>query len=160
MLYSVDTLPKPPWWQRWIVLPVKKQLTQGITPEKLGWTIGAGLAAGIFPILGSTSILAFFVALVFRLNQPVIHIFSTMMYPVHLATILVFIRLGQKMHGVELIRFSIPELFARFKEDWLQFAKDFGLAAWHGITVWLIAAPVILVSARLIATPVLRRLKR
>jgi uncharacterized protein (DUF2062 family) len=160
MLCSAITVPKPPWWQRWIVLPVKKQLTQGITPEKLGWTIGAGLAAGIFPILGSTSILAFLVALVFRLNQPVIHIFSTMMYPVHLATILVFIRIGQKMHGVELIRFSIPELFARFTEDWLQFAKDFSLAAWHGITAWLIVTPFIVIGARLIATPILRRLKR
>lgn len=141
-------------------MPLKNQLTQGITPEKLGWTVGAGLAAGVFPILGSTSILAFFVALVFRLNQPVIHIFSTMMYPVHLATILVFIRLGQMMYGVELIRFSIPELFARFTEDWLQFAKDFGLAAWHGITVWLMVAPVIVIGARLISTPILRRLKR
>lgn len=39
------------WWRRWFVQPITKQLTQGITPEKLGWTIASGVVLGIFPIM-------------------------------------------------------------------------------------------------------------
>jgi len=148
-----------PWYHRWIIQPVKNQLTRGISPEKLGWTIGAGLALGIFPIMGSTTLITAAAAWAFKLNQPVIHIFKTLVYPLHLALILVFIRLGERMHGAELIKFSIPQLLERFKDDPLQFAQDFGLAAWHGITAWMLVAPFILVGGRLIATPILEKMK-
>ncbi len=145
-----------PWWYRWIIQPIKNQLTQGTTPEKLGWTIGAAIALGIFPILGSTTALCFFAAYLFRLNQPVMYVFKTLIYPLHLSLILVFIRYGQKMHGAELIRFSVPQLLERFLNDPMQFAKDFGLAAWHGITAWMLVAPFLVLAGRLIATPILQ----
>jgi uncharacterized protein (DUF2062 family) len=146
------------WWQRWFVTPIVKQLTGGISPEKIAWTISLGVVLGVFPIMGSTSVLCLLVGYLFQLNQPILHLFKTAVYPLHLALILVFIRLGERLYGVPLISFSIPELVAKFKDDPLQFARDFGLAAWHGVSAWLLIAPIATLLIKVAILPVLSKL--
>ena len=107
----------PSHFQRWVIRPIANQLRQGTGPEKLAWSVSLGLTLGIFPIMGSTSLVCFAVGHLLRLNQPVLHLFKTFTYPIHLALILVFIRLGQNLNGVPPIPFSIPQLLTRFKES-------------------------------------------
>jgi len=149
-----------PWWRRWFVTPLVNQLTQGSSPSKLAWTIAAGIVLGVFPIMGSTTLVCLFAGWILKLNQPILHIFKTAVYPLHLALILVFIRLGEMLHGVPLISFSIPELVAKFNADPLQFARDFGMAAWHGVTAWLLIAPVALFVIKISVLPVLVQMAR
>ena len=84
-----------------------KQLKRGITPEKLSRTN----ALGIFPIMGSTSLVCFIAGYFFKLNQAILHLFTSLTYPIHLALILVFIRLGQQLNGVPLLK----KLSAKFR---------------------------------------------
>jgi uncharacterized protein (DUF2062 family) len=149
-----------PLWRRWFVTPVVKQLTNGITPEKIAWSISLGIVLGVFPIMGTTTLLCIAVGWVFKLNQPVLHIFNYAMYPLHLALILIFIRLGQQLFGVPLLSFSISELVDQFNASPLQFARDFGMAAVHGICAWLLVAPVAMVLIKLACMPVIRRLAK
>ena len=145
-------------FHRWVIAPILKQLKRGITPEKLSWTISLGITLGIFPIMGSTSLLCLIVGWVFKLNQPILHLFKTLTYPLQLALILVFIRLGQHLNGAPLLTLSIPEMMTRFKDSPTQFAKDFGLAAWHGIEAWSLAAIVLIPLIRIISLPLLKKL--
>jgi uncharacterized protein (DUF2062 family) len=149
-----------PLWRRWFVTPVVKQLTNGITPEKIAWSISLGIVLGVFPIMGTTTLLCIAVGWVFKLNQPVLHIFNYAMYPLHLALILIFIRLGQQLFGVPLLSFSISELVDQFNASPVQFARDFGMAAVHGICAWLLVAPVAMVLIKLACMPVIRRLAK
>lgn len=146
------------WWRRWLLNPVIEQLTVGISPERIAWTIALGVVLGVFPIMGSTTLVCLLAGWLLRLNQPVLHVFKTLVYPLHLALILVFIRLGERLYGVPLISFSIPQLLVRFKEDPLQFARDFGMAAWHGVSAWLLIAPVAALLIKLAVMPMLTRL--
>ncbi|RYD24904.1 MAG: DUF2062 domain-containing protein, partial [Verrucomicrobiaceae bacterium] len=132
-----------PWWRRWFVMPVIRQLAQGISPDRLGWSVAAGMTLGIFPIMGSTTLICIAAAWALGLNQPVTHLFKSAMYPLHLPLILVFIHLGQRLFGVPLLTLSIPELLGRFKDDPARFAGDFGMAALHGVTAWLLVAPLL-----------------
>jgi uncharacterized protein (DUF2062 family) len=150
-------VPKEVWWRRWLVTPVVTQLKVGNSPERISWTIALGVVLGVFPIMGSTTLVCLFAGWMLGLNQPVLHIFKTLVYPLHLALILVFIRLGERLHGVPLISFSIPELVARFRSDPLQFAVDFGMAAWHGVSAWLLIAPVVAILINMLILPVLRK---
>ena len=152
-----DSAAPRPRWKRWLIDPVKAQLTRGITPHKLGWTIAAAITLGIFPVMGTTSLVCFIFGAAFKLNQPVLHTFKTLAYPLHLALILVFIRLGQRLHGVPLLTLSIPQMLTRFQADPMQFARDFGLAAWHGITAWMLVAPLLAVAIKFTITPILIR---
>jgi len=147
---------KEVWWRRWFVAPVMAQLRQGMTVERVSWTISLGVVFGVFPIMGSTTVVCILVAWAFRLNQALLHVFKTAVYPLHLALILVFIRLGERLHGAPLIKFSIPELLGKFKDDPLQFARDFGMAGWHGVSAWLLIAPIAAVLLKLAVTPLVR----
>jgi len=144
--------------QRWVIRPIANQLRQGTSPEKLSWSVSLGLTLGVFPIMGSTSLVCFIVGHLFRLNQPVLHLFKTFTYPIHLAMILVFIRLGQNLNGVPPIPFSIPQLLTRFKDNPAQFASDFGVAALHGIEAWAITSIFLIPLLYFISLPILRKL--
>ena len=148
----------PSRFQRWVVRPIANQLRQGTSPKKLAWSVSLGLTLGIFPIMGSTSLVCFAVGHLLRLNQPVLHLFKTFTYPIHLALILVFIRLGQHLNGVPPIPFSIPQLLTRFKESPAQFASDFGVAALHGIEAWAISGIFLIPFFYFVSLPVLRKL--
>ncbi len=149
---------KRSWWRRWLLAPVLAQLTQGISANRMAWTIALGIVLGVFPIMGSTTLVCLLVGYLLRLNQPVLHVFKTAVYPLHLALILVFIHLGERLFGVPSLAFSIPELLAKFKDDPLQFAKDFGMAAFHGVVAWAVIAPVAAVLIKMSILPMLVRL--
>ena len=146
--------------RRWIVVPIINQLKRGITPEKLSWTIALGVTLGIFPIIGSTSVVCLIAGYFLKLNQGVLHLFKSLTYPLHLALILVFIRLGQHLNGVALIKFSIPQMMRQFKDSPAQFGKDFGMAALYGIEAWAIAAVVLIPLLRIISLPILKKMIR
>ncbi|MDP4625374.1 MAG: DUF2062 domain-containing protein [Akkermansiaceae bacterium] len=149
---------KPSRIRRWIINPIVNQLKQGTSPERLSWSVSIGITLGIFPIMGSTSLMCFLFGWLLKLNQPVLHLFKTLTYPLHLPLILVFIRLGQKMNGVPLLTLSIPEMLSQFKDDPTQFARDFGIAALHGIEAWAICSIVLIPAAYFVALPLLKKL--
>lgn len=146
------------WWRRWLVNPVVAQLTGGTSPSRIAWTIALGMVLGVFPIMGTTTFLCFVVGWMFGLNQPILHAFKAMVYPLHLALILVFIRLGERIYGVPLISLTIPELVEKFKADPVLFFSDFGMAAWHGVSAWLLIAPVAVLLLKMAIMPLLLRL--
>lgn len=145
-------------FRRWIVEPILVQLKRGITPEKISLSIALGITLGIFPIMGSTSLVCFFFGWLLKLNQGILHLFKTIVYPLQLCLILIFIRLGQQLNGVPLIRFSIPELLTQFKESPAQFASDFGMAALHGIEAWAIAAIILIPLIRMISLYLIKKM--
>lgn len=151
-----ETEPRRSWWRRWLVDPIRNQLLQGVSSERIAWAAAVGVTFGIIPILGTVSFLSVSAAAIFKLNQPITHLFTRLMLPLHLGLIVPFIRLGQRIHGVDLLNASVSEMVTQFKESPLEFLNDFGLAAWHGFIAWLLVAPFVLMGVKLILTPVFR----
>ena len=60
------------FWQRWLVDPVARQLTQGVTPQKVALSLAVGSALALFPILGTTTALCLVAGVALGLNQPII----------------------------------------------------------------------------------------
>lgn len=143
---------------RWVIRPIANQLKQGTSPEKISWSISLGITLGIFPIMGSTTIVCLIIGHICRLNQPILHLFKTFTYPLQLILILVYIRLGQILNGAPLIKFSIPQLLTRFKDDPAQFASDFGMAALYGIEAWAISAAFLIPVLYLVSLSILQNI--
>lgn len=146
------------FWQRRVVAPIVGQLKQGVTPEKIALTITLGLVLGIFPILGSTTILCGLAAVLLRLNQPIIQLVNYFAYPLQLALIIPIYRLGETLFRKPHIPLSIPLLFERFRTDFGKFFADFGIIALQGIAVWCLLAPGVAVILYLAFRPTLRAL--
>jgi uncharacterized protein (DUF2062 family) len=132
------------WWQRRVVAPILAQLRQGITPQLIALTIAAGLVLGIFPVLGTSTLLCAVFAFVLRLNQPIIQLVNYLAYPLQIALLFPFYRAGERLFDqppVPLL--SVVELSQRFWADPTQFLVDYGLVALYGIVVWGLVAPVL-----------------
>ena len=78
-------LPRSPvrhrtFWQRRLVDPVLALLTQGVTPDKIAFTLAMGTGLSMFPFLGFTSLLNLGVGLWLRLNQPILQTLNQLLW--------------------------------------------------------------------------------
>lgn len=153
---SSPPAPRESFWRRRVLAPVMAQLRQGTTPKMMALTLAAGCVLGVFPILGSTTILCAVVASALRLNQPVIQAVNYLMYPLQIALLFPLYRAGEWLFGQPPVPlFSLGELTRRFWEAPGQFFVDYGLVAVYGMVVWaLAAAPICALLYLLLHAPI------
>lgn len=132
---------KESFWRRRVLNVILKQLKQGITPDKIALTLALGGVLATFPILGSTTILCGLVAVLLKLNQPIIQLANWLAYPLQILLLIPFYRLGEYIFGTPHLSLSIPQMVQRFDAGPLKFIGDFGTIALGGIGAWSIIAP-------------------
>ena len=140
--------------------PIRQQLKQGTSPDQIALTIALGLVLGVFPILGSTTILCGIVALRLRLNQPIIQLVNYIMYPVQLVAMIPFYRAGETLFGQPHASLTIQTLLDRMRADVLRFLGEFGVMGLRGIAVWCLLAPPVALAVYFATRPVLRAMSR
>jgi hypothetical protein len=105
MLKEESTM-KSAWPYRKIFLPIVDLLRQGITPEKIALRIALGAVLGIFPVLGSTTLLCAAAAFILRLNMPAIQVVNFLIYPPQLILFLSFLQAGSRITGAARVTLS------------------------------------------------------
>ena len=155
-----ETVQRESLWRRWVMKPVIAQLTQGTSPGKVAKAIAFGVTIGLFPLLGTTTLLSLAVGIPMKLNQPVLQVFRELTYPLQLATVLLFMRAGETLFGAEHVPLSIPMLMERFFASPGQFMADFGMIGLYAVVVWALIAPVLLGLIYFISKPLVDRLSR
>lgn len=140
--------------------PIMALLQAGATPEKLALSLALGLALGIFPVVGATTLMCVAVALALRLNLVAIQIVNYLAYPVHLALLIPFVRVGEWICGAEPIPLSIALLQAGLRADLGGTLRRLWRTEVHAITAWSLTAPFLAVVAYFAFLPLLRALAR
>ena len=151
---------KQGFFYRKLVRPVLDLLKQGVTPEKIALSLALGAAFGVFPALGWTTGLCAIVALALRLNLPAIQIVNYFMYPVQIALLIPFFRLGEKLFRAPHLPISVPQMYAMIRVSMWGAIKALWTTTWHAIIVWLLIAPLFVALAYGILAPLLRRVLR
>lgn len=141
---------------RRIALPLLALLRMGTTPEKLAWSLAAGVAAGICPLPGSTTILCFAFIFLFRLNPVAGQIANHSMYPVQIALIFPFIRAGEHLFHTGPLPIDLKDVMSRTRIAPYATVKLLWLWEWHAMVAWAIACLVLTPVLALALTPVLR----
>jgi len=134
-------------------------LKTGITPERLALSIGLGIALGMVPALGTTTLLCTLAAFLFRLNLPAIQIVNYFVYPLQLALLIPFIRAGEWLFGVEPLNLSLALIQRMMKADLWETVISLWSATMRAVMVWLLIAPVVVALVYLVMTPLLKKLK-
>lgn len=86
----------------WLQLsaPVRKRLQAilscGLTPQKLVLTFCIGSAIGILPLVWGTTLICLLLAHIFRLNHVALQSLNYLLYPVQLALLVPFFKLGDR----------------------------------------------------------------
>ncbi len=130
----------------------------GASPEKLAWSIAAGLLIGINPIIGSTTVLCLAFAVVFRLNVAASQIGNHVVYPLELLLVIPFIRAASRVFHTAPMPLSASELLHAAREHPVDLTRQLWLWEWHAFLLWIILAAVAVPVVALALTPLLRRL--
>jgi uncharacterized protein (DUF2062 family) len=141
---------------RKIVLPLLALLRMGTTPEKLAWSLAVGIAAGINPLFGSTTIICFALIFLLRLNIVAGQLANHLMYPVQIALIFPFIRAGEHLFRTGPLPIAIKDVLPMARLAPVATAKLLWLWEWHALVAWAIFCVALTPMLALILTPVLR----
>ncbi len=146
--------------KRKIADPIRQQLTQGISPEKIALTIAIGLTIAVNPIVGTTTILCFFAAWALRLNQPIIQAINWSSYALQLLLIFPFIRLGERIFGAPRENRSLERLVTMMRTDPLATLANVRTTLGHAVIAWLLVAPLLVGAIYFAMLPMFRILAR
>lgn len=130
----------------------------GATPRTLAWSIAAGLLIGINPIIGTTTIFCLAATFSLRLNLVASQIANHAMFPLELALVIPFIRLGSLVFHTAAMPLSPHMFMFAARHAPLALTRQLWLWEWHALLVW---AAISVVTAPLLAfalTPILKRL--
>lgn len=143
-----------------LVRPILDLLKQGVTPEKLALSIALGAVIGVFPALGWTTGMCALAALAFHLNLPAIQIVNYFLYPLQIALILPFFRLGEKLFTAPHLPISVPQIYAMAHANLWGAIKFLWTTTWHAMIVWAVVAPFATAFLYGALVPLLRRALR
>jgi uncharacterized protein (DUF2062 family) len=148
------------FFYRRLIQPLLDLLKQGVTPEKLALSVALGAVFGIFPALGWTTALCTLIAFIWRLNLPAIQIVNYFMYPVQIAFILPFFRLGEKLFRAPHLPISVAQIYSRAHADLWGAIKFLWSTTWHAMVVWALLAPFLTAILYALLAPLFRRVLR
>jgi hypothetical protein len=133
-------------------------LRMGATPERLAWSIAAGVLIGLNPVLGSTTVLAIAAASVFRLNYVASQVGNHVVYPLELLLFPAWIKMGSLLFGTPRLKLGRRELMLAVKQHPWQTTKALWTWEWHALAVWAFAAAVLMPLLAMALKPMLRKM--
>lgn len=132
-------------------------LKQGATPRQIAASIAVGGVIGLFPVLGTTTMICFGLAWVLRLNIAAMQIPNLLVYPVQLALIVPFIRFGERLFHAPPAPLSLAKLVEMFRASTLNAIEVLWRSLMYASVAWLIVAPVGALLLYVILLPIVRR---
>lgn len=147
------------FWRRRVATPLRALLLQGASPEKLALAVAMGFTVGVFPILGTTTMMTVVLAAVFRLNQAATQVGNAFSSLPYFLLLVPFVRLGEFMTGAEPFPLDVGMLRETAREGFIPMLKTFGEALACGILGWAVALPFMVAAVYFACLPLIRRFK-
>jgi uncharacterized protein (DUF2062 family) len=141
---------------RYLLAPIRALLTQGLSPRLLALSLAVGLVVGIFPVLGTTTVLCTLVAAAFRLNLVAVQTVHFLMTPVQLLLIIPFVRVGEWVLGLAPQPLSIRDGLALIAQGAVNAVAVLWDAILHAMLGWALLGPALFAVVYLILTQVLK----
>jgi hypothetical protein len=142
-------------WSRKVVRPILEFLRQGLTPEKLSFTIALGITLGVIPVLGSTVLLCTLVAIAFRLNLAAIQLVNWLVYPFQLALLIPFYRIGGWIFRTPPSELSVVHILSIIRTNLLHAIATLWTVTIHAVVAWLLLGSIATGLFYLLLIPVL-----
>lgn len=143
-----------------IIAPVLALLKQGVTPEKVAAAIAAGVILGLFPVLGSTTILCAIAAAGLGLNLPLIQLVNALVYPLQLILLIPMLEWGQRLFGAPALPLTLERLYQMIRASIWVTISTLGAATARAIVVWTLASCLVAPLIYVLTLPLLRFVTR
>jgi uncharacterized protein (DUF2062 family) len=144
--------------QRQVISPVIHLLRVGASPRKLAWSLAVGIAVGINPLLGSTTLVCLTVAFALRLNVVASQITNHLVYPLQLAMFFVFLRVGDRVFHTGALPLGREAMLHGMRHHPVETTRMLWMWEWHALLVWVALSAVMTPVLVAVLTPGLQKL--
>ena len=156
----LPALPPRSWLRRRVFDPLLDLLKAGLSPAQLALTVSLGVAVGLIPAFGITTVLSAAVALRLRLNVAAMQLATHLMTFFQLALLIPFLRAGAGIMGqgdkvAGLTVASLRQLIAH--EGWAAVARLLWRAELGALLLWAVAMVPLVAGLYFILRAVFRR---
>jgi uncharacterized protein (DUF2062 family) len=121
--------------------------------------LGAWLA-GRFPVLGSTTLLCALAGLALGLNQPAIQPINYVVYPLQLALLIPFYRLGERLFHAPKLAITAEGVKALIHSGIWNAIHELWDTTLRAIIAWSLVAPLLAEGTYFILLPLFRKTAR
>jgi uncharacterized protein (DUF2062 family) len=142
-------------WRSKVVRPILEFLRQGLTPERLSFTIALGITLGVIPVLGSTVLLCTLAAIAFRLNLAAIQLVNWLAYPFQIVLLIPFYRIGGWIFRTPPSELSVVNIFALIRTNLFHAIATLWIVTIHAVVAWLLLGSIATGLLYLLLVPVL-----
>ena len=150
-----------PFMQR-LLQPLANRLkviaTSGLSPRDLARTICVGTAIGLMPLIWGSSLICILAGRWFRLNQLVLQSVNYLLYPLQLALLMPFCRLGNSLlpGGPAMTTQQLSNLLLH--GHFIETLPLLALLSLKGVVIWSIIVPLAaILVCRLIVAILVKR---
>lgn len=154
--------PSPPasWLRRRVLDPLLDLLKAGLSPDKLALTVALGVAVGLIPAFGVTTLLSAALALRLRLNVAAMQLATHLMTFFQLALLIPLLRTGAALMGqgdkvANLTVTSLRQLIDR--EGWAAVGQLLWRAELGALLLWAVAMVPLVAALYFVLRVVFRR---
>jgi uncharacterized protein (DUF2062 family) len=122
------------------LIPFRLLPEEGLTPEKLAFSVTLGIISGIFPVIGMTTLLSVILTMVFRQNLLVVQSVQWILALVQVLLIIPFMQFGAYLLNQNVLLISIGQISHAFQPGMLSGIRTVGILHLYGILTWFILA--------------------
>jgi uncharacterized protein (DUF2062 family) len=119
-----------------LIAPLKGLLRQGISPKKIALSMAVGFMLGLFPVIGSTTILCAIAAILLRINLPATQLANYAAYPLQIALLIPFYQFGAWLFDAEPLAMSTQQLMSLFGNGILNAVEQLWTTTLRAIAAW------------------------
>jgi uncharacterized protein (DUF2062 family) len=124
-----------------VLRPLLRLLRGGVTPRRLAWSLALGMAIGINPSVGLTTLLVIALAWIFGLNQIASQIGTHIVAPLHILLLVPFIQLGVYFFHTRRLPLTRRQL-EHLSHHPLRMFHVIWQWEWHALVVWAVFAVI------------------
>jgi len=121
-----------------ILIPFRLVPKEGLSPEKIAFSVTIGIISGIFPVLGMTTVLSLLLTMLFRQNLLIVQSVQWIMALAQIFLIIPFMQFGAFLLNPNVVHISMQQINHAFQPGMLTGIKTVGIFHLYGIFSWMI----------------------
>jgi uncharacterized protein (DUF2062 family) len=120
------------------LIPFRLVPKDGLTPEKLAFSVTLGIVTGIFPVIGMTTLLSLLFTMLFRQNLLIVQSVQWVVALIQIMLIIPFMQFGAYMLNHNALQISMAQINHAFQPGVISGIKAVGIFHLYGILTWLL----------------------
>jgi uncharacterized protein (DUF2062 family) len=123
-----------------IFIPFRLVPKEGLTAEKLAFSITIGIVAGLFPVIGATTLVSVLLTLLFRQNLMIVQAVQWILGLAQVFLVIPLMQLGAFILNQHSLHITMHQISIAFQPGFFSGIKTVGILHLYAILTWSILA--------------------